>query len=192
MSTRKYSLFGFVGFLILVGAMVISGLQPAESKNVTNPGSVIVQNDATNPVPVTDVDAVLPSEIVSLNSFEGFPFNCPQSGKQFREFFQNGGVSSSAFSVPVGQVLVVTSVHVFMTNQAVGVNRSFGIGRQTSGGGGHTVLGATVSIGSNGQGSTSITIPDGMVVPPGTDLCLSPAGVGNTSVTVTGYIAPDN
>ncbi len=53
MKTLRIALFAAVGFATLVGALVLSGLQPQESEGQPSglDAPVIVVNDAANPVP---------------------------------------------------------------------------------------------------------------------------------------------
>jgi len=143
---------------------------------------------------------VLPSQIVTLESYNALPssFECPFNSamRTFRELFPNGNVSSQPFAVPAGKVLVITSVEALLINQLasnIGANMTFGIARgvTTPLGSNHSPLFFSVSIGTNQRGSTNLVIPNGFVVRPGTDLCLNPAGVGDTSMFVYGFLAPD-
>ena len=186
MKTLKNTLFVVVGFAILVGALVLSGLQPQEAQSAPKAG------------------ATAPSDLVTLNSFhsQGVPssslpspaFDCPGNVgfRLFQEFFPDGTTSglTTPFSVPAGQVLVVTSVQVSMAAQ-LSSNIVFGLVRSRSVSATNIPVFSGVPIATNGTGSTNLTIPNGFVVPSGTDLCLLVAGVGSTTATVQGYLAKD-
>jgi len=174
MTTRKNSLFGLVGLSFLVGALMISGLQPVEGKE-------------KKPA----VDPVLPSEIVSLKA-EGGGVSCPLGGLGFVQTFPNGDTAASVFSVPEGHVFVLTSIQVGTLEQISGTNVEFVLQRGTVSGSVNLVLIGSISIASNGVGSTSVTMPNGIVVSFGSDLCfnfsVSPASV---IVFAQGYLAAD-
>jgi len=196
MNTLKNSLFAAVGVLILVGVLVLSGTPFREAKGKQDPAPVTVVNDATNPVPTIVQNGnvlveKLPSQIVTLGSGTGAATACPLgAGKVFRELTPN--VTNVAFSVPAGQVLVVTSAELFIAPQAIaqGKHLAWRLVRD-NGSNSAAAFGSSVLTGPTGSGSRSVTFSPGFVVPSGVTLCFFPPGVGTVGVFVYGFLTPD-
>jgi hypothetical protein len=191
MKTLKSFLLTGAGFVILVGGLVISGLQPHEvhSKAVQD---VNLVNTAGNPVPVTDVDTVLPSQMVVLWSANIGVDPCPEPfSEKFLQIFPNGTRASSPFTVPSGKVLVVTNVFWRIEfadpNASVGGNLSIQTGN-ISDFNSETVFASETLAGSNGSAAANTGISPGIVVKSGVNLCRS---TNTRAALVHGYLAPD-
>ena len=192
MKALKTSLFTAVGFAILVGALVLSGLQPQnvrgdEGDDDDAPSQVEVVN---TPLMVDTGDLVLPSEIVSL-TLSG---PCTGGLTGFEEHKTDGTAGSSPFTVPAGNVLVVTSLQYLTTESANGVLVGVSLHRDEVAPETLVMTSGSISSGT-GQSTSNETFPTGVVFGPGSEPCVSVSGQGSPQIlnlAVQGYLAPDN
>lgn len=213
MKRLKNILFPAIGFAILVGALVLSGLQPQEVEsqsikdvivantplpimgnvgitgtpnvNVTN----AVQVDDTTPIMVDTGDRQLPSQIVSL-TLAGSSTDCADGTRSFFVVNKNGTQIVGAFKAPDGSVLVVTSVQyqIGSADPDTLVQVALRKGSLNSG-----LFSGSIA-NANGFAVGSETFPTGIVFGPGTAPCIqifSGSG-GFLTASIQGYIAPDN
>ncbi len=180
MKTLRNSLLVAGGFAILVGGLVLSGLQPQEvhSKALQDVNVVNI------PLPVADVDNGLPSQMVTLAADPNY--TCQGGTTAFKEVRADGSIGLQ-FSVPPGQMLVVTAVGVELLGKTPDSNVTTEIGR-VGVSGFVTAFNSGVMTDSAGNGVDNSTISPGFVVKSGTEVCVSGRP---TEVLLYGYLAPD-
>jgi len=205
----KHYLFATASISMLVGALVLFGLQPKQvesqqtktvnaqqsgawsvgingtpSVNVANSPTVQVGNSATSPVPVTHM---LPSDMVTLVSTST---PCPVSGFRFSENLPDGDNANVSFDIPVGKVLVVTSFQWVDTGFAnrYEVARLFRVRNVGTPLLGVAAISSAVAVGGNVAATMDLTT--GFVVNSNAFLCYERGAPGN--VIVQGYLTADN
>ena len=177
MNMLKNPFFITIAVLILGAVLVLGGVPFQEAK-------------AKKPSP--GPGNILPSQIVTLNSFTSETTICPLgAGKVFKEFTPT--VTNIAFNVPAGQVLVVTGAELFFGPQfiALGKHLLWSLVRDNGSSSASAFSSSVLTGPIGGSGSRSVTFSPGFIVPSGVTLCFFPPGVGNASVHVYGYLAPD-
>ena len=183
----KRSLVTLVGLLALIG--VVAAITPFKGYGQQSPEAVAdiqdvrVVNTTTTPVPTLNVDAVHPSDIVTLFS----------TNIGFRRVTQNGVLAGSQFIVPDGQVLIVTDVEWLSTCN--GCTNSAELTFEVVGASGahRPVYSSHAARGTDSRAGVSESMETGFVVGEGGHITLAPS-LSSSSTTFTiylhGYLVP--
>jgi len=172
--------------LLILFAMAALGLHPSVQAQPSR--DVIVLNTPL-PVDVTNTTPK-PSQIVHLGS-GGIGTPCPTFtlGQRFRLAPPDGG-PTQAFSIPAGQVLVVTSLSFDIAFGPPSKTVFFRLARD-NGSFAAAVFRTRLLIDAAGNGgSTHVTLSTGFIVKSGVDLCVILPNP-NSFVGVYGFLAPD-
>jgi len=162
--------------------------KPPSEVAVVNTPNVNVIGDPNNPLPVDDMNTVLPGQVVSL---QGHVTSCENvtAARKFIEIFPDGTQTNTPFSIPPGQVLVVTAAHFFSPNLQFTTVSAVLYRESADNSSAHSVFDGVMHKLDNNVGDLHVTFPNGFVVKSGTDLCWLADDV--TRVRVYGYLAPD-
>ena len=140
------------------------------------------------------LEAKTASDIVTLR---GSPESaCPVTGVRFTQQFPDGTDATSNFSVPAGQVFVVTSFQWFLGGGSAGTLGNVfpaSVSVQTTGNDRVRVLRSIGITSGNGNAGGNVVMPTGFVAGPGTIPCLEPTT--SAPFVLDGYLhgllAPD-
>ena len=185
----KNSLITLAGLLALIGVVAavtpFTGYGKAGPEAVQAAQDVRVVNTATDPALTRDVDGARSNNIVTLVS----------TNIGFRRVNANGIFGSGEFTVPSGQVLIVTDVE--WTSNCSCSSGSGQIVLEANGAGGshRPVYASYAPRGSDGRSGANDGMETGFAVEAGGRVTLAPTlSSANTTYAVYlhGYLAPDN
>ena len=132
-----------------------------------------------------------PSQVVSLISFGG---TCPSGGALFGSQTPPDGNFPQPFTIPDGQVLVITEAQLTGSGATAGASVRILLRRETAAGGISEIVNQLVQADADGSYNGSFTFPTGVVVKAGALLCakavIGGGSFGSTGI-VHGFLAQD-
>lgn len=141
---------------------------------------------------VKDVDRPAPSQHVTVMTFSATACNGGFAGARAIDTRILPDGTTSSFTIPAGQVLVVTSIQASVQTRS-SVNATVRVGPACGPGCMMPFADLMVLTDSVGRGGTHLELPTGFVVKPGVQLCVADVNFGgpNAFATVRGYLAKD-
>jgi len=185
----KNSLITLAGLLALIGVVAVvtpfTSYGKASPEPVQTVQDVRVVNAATDPALTRDVDGARSTNIVTLVS----------TNIGFRRVNANGVFASGEFTVPNGQVLIVTDVEWISTCNCTSGSGQITLEVNGASGAHRPVYVSYAPRGTDGRAGATDGMETGFAVASGGRVTLAPS-LSSASTTYTiylhGYLAPDN